>query len=120
FLQNLLGEGVLSASLIPVYSGLLSRDRQAHADRVARSVLGFLTLMAATIVAIGVTWTPQVVDLIAPGFDGATRDLAVQLVRIMFPGVGLLVFSAWCLAILNSHRRFFLSYAAPVCWNAAI
>ena len=27
--------------------------------------------------------------------------------------------SAWCLGILNSHRRFFLSYVAPVLWNAA-
>ena len=28
--------------------------------------------------------------------------------------------SAWCLGVLNSHRRFFLSYAAPVLWNLAI
>jgi putative peptidoglycan lipid II flippase len=39
-------------------------------------------------------------------------------VQAMFPGVGLLVLSAWCLGILNSHRRFFLSYASPVVWNA--
>ncbi len=40
--------------------------------------------------------------------------------RIITPGVGFLVLSAWCLGILNSHRRFFLSYVAPVVWNAAI
>jgi hypothetical protein len=39
---------------------------------------------------------------------------------ILFPGAGLFVFSAWCLGILNSHRRFFLSYTAPVVWNAAM
>ena len=43
-----------------------------------------------------------------------------RLVRILFPGAGLLVLSAWCLGVLNSHRRFFLSYAAPVVWNLAI
>jgi putative peptidoglycan lipid II flippase len=37
----------------------------------------------------------------------------------MFPGIGLLVLSAWCLGVLNSHRKFFLSYIAPVLWNAA-
>jgi putative peptidoglycan lipid II flippase len=37
----------------------------------------------------------------------------------MFPGIGFLVLSAWCLGVLNSHRRFFLSYVAPVLWNAA-
>ena len=43
-----------------------------------------------------------------------------RLVRILFPGAGLLVLSAWCLGVLNSHRRFFLSYVAPVVWNLAI
>jgi putative peptidoglycan lipid II flippase len=31
----------------------------------------------------------------------------------------VLVLSAWCLGVLNSHRRFFLSYVAPVLWNVA-
>src|SRR3546814_11233856 len=59
--------------------------------------------------------------VLTPGFrdDPDKLDLTVDLVRIMFPGVGLLVLSAWCLAILNSHRRFFLSYVAPVLWNVA-
>src|SRR5256714_1270576 len=33
---------------------------------------------------------------------------------------GLLVLSDWCLGVLNSHRKFFLSYVAPVFWNAAM
>jgi putative peptidoglycan lipid II flippase len=33
---------------------------------------------------------------------------------------GILVLSAWALGILNSHRRFFVPYVAPVLWNAAI
>jgi putative peptidoglycan lipid II flippase len=41
-------------------------------------------------------------------------------VRIFFPGAGLLVYSALCLGILNSHRRFFLSYVAPVVWNLVL
>jgi putative peptidoglycan lipid II flippase len=31
-----------------------------------------------------------------------------------------LVASAWCLGVLNSHRKFFLSYTAPVLWNVAM
>ena len=58
--------------------------------------------------------TPWLIDAIAPGFEGAQRDLTIRLVRILFPGAGMLALSAWCLGILNSHRRFFLSYAAPV------
>lgn len=119
FLQNLLGEGVLSASLIPVYSALMLTDR-ARADRVAKAVLGTLALITSTLVLLGIVFAPYIVRVTAPGFEGHILELTVHLVRIFFPGIGLLVLSAWCLAILNSHHRFFLSYAAPVCWNAAL
>ena len=51
---------------------------------------------------------------------GETRLLTIRLVQILFPGAALLVMSAWCLGILNSHRKFFLSYSAPVIWNVAM
>ncbi len=64
--------------------------------------------------------TPLLIGLIAPGFTGDKRDLTIVLVQILFPGAGLLVISAWCLGILNSHRKFLLSYSAPIVWNLAI
>ena len=47
------------------------------------------------------------------------RVLAVTLMRLLFPMTGLMVVSAWCLGVLNTHRRFFLPYAAPALWNVA-
>jgi putative peptidoglycan lipid II flippase len=64
-----------------------------------------------------VVFAPTFVALLAPGLAGETVELAVVLLRIIAPGVGFLVMSAWCLSILNSHRRFFLSYVAPVLMN---
>ncbi len=72
------------------------------------------------LVLAGVLLAPWLVRALAPGFVGEKRALTVLLVRVFFPGAGLLVLSAWCLGILNSHRRFFLSYAAPAVWNLAI
>jgi putative peptidoglycan lipid II flippase len=119
-LQNLFGEGVLSASFIPEYAGLLGRGEEEEATKLAGAVAGMLALVAAVVVLIGVISAPWLVAIIANGFTGAKRDLTVQLTRILFPGAGLLVFSAWCLGILNSHRRFFMSYTAPVIWNLAM
>ncbi len=119
-LQNLLGEGVLSASFIPVYSRLNAEGRHAEASRVARAVGTLLALVASAIALAGVLAADPLVSLLAPGFDESTRALTVQLVRILFPGVALLVMSAWCLGVLNSHRRFFLPYAAPVLWSAVL
>lgn len=120
FLQNLFGEGVLSASFIPVYAGLLARGDDEEAKRTAGAIAALLALTISILVLAGVLATPYLIDFIAPGFSGAKRELTIRLVRILFPGAGLLVLSAWCLGILNSHRRFFLSYTAPVIWNATL
>ncbi len=119
-LQNLFGEGALSASFIPVYARLRMERRDAEAVRVAGAVFTLLALVSSVVVLIGVIWSAELVALLTPGFSQPTRALTTTLVRIMFPGVGLLVLSAWCLGVLNSHRRFFLSYVSPVMWNLAI
>ena len=120
FLQNLFGEGVLSASFIPVYAKLLARQDDEESRRTAGAIAALLALTTSILVLLGVLATPYLIDAIAPGFSGEKRELTIRLVRILFPGVGLLVFSAWCLGILNSHGKFFLSYTAPVIWNAAM
>src|SRR5689334_20475034 len=118
FLQNLFGEGVLSASFIPVYARLRAMGREDEASDVADAIATLLALVTSVLVLVGVLATPLFIDAIAFGFHGAKRELTIRLVRIFFPGAGLLVMSAWCLGILNSHRKFFLSYAAPIAWNA--
>ena len=120
FLQNLFGEGALSASFIPVYAGLIARDDEREATRVAGAVAAILALITSVLVVLGIFATPLLVTLIAPGFRDAKRELTITIVRILFPSAGLLVLSAWCLGILNSHRRFLLSYIAPVIWNASM
>ena len=120
FLQNLFGEGVLSASFIPVYASLLARDDKEEARKTAGAVAALLALSTSLLVLLGVLTAPWLIDAIAPGFHGEKRQLTILLVRILFPGAGLLVGSAWCLGVLNSHRKFFISYTAPVLWNIAM
>jgi putative peptidoglycan lipid II flippase len=131
-LQNLLGEGALSASFIPIYSGLLEEGRDEEAGRFAGAIFGLMMAAAATFALLGILLAKPIVVLLAPGFlrDAAavaaghlTVDrfaLAVTGIRILFPMTGVLVLSVWALAILNSNRRFFLPYFAPVLWNSAI
>jgi putative peptidoglycan lipid II flippase len=119
-LQNLFGEGVLSASFIPVYSRLLASDDEEEARKTAGAIAALLMFTTSLIVLLGVIAAPWLIYVIAAGFTGETRELTIALVRILFPGAGLLVASAWCLGVLNSHRKFFLSYTAPVLWNIAM
>jgi len=119
-LQNLFGDQALSASFIPVYASLVARGDRREADRVAGAIFSALALIVAVLVLVGVIATPLLIGVIAPGFSGPKRELTTRLVRILFPSTGLLVLSAWCLGVLNTHRRFLVSYTAPIAWNAAM
>lgn len=120
FLQNLLGEGVLSAAFIPVYSRLVSHGDHRAADRVAGVFVSFLALLVSALVILGVIFTPQILAITVAGLEPEVMEMAIRFTRIIFPGVGLLVLYAWALGILNAHRQFFIGYVAPVLWSAAM
>jgi putative peptidoglycan lipid II flippase len=132
FLQNLLGEGTISAAFIPLYSRMLEEGRPEAAGRFAGAVFGLLLAVVAATVGLGVLLARPLLTVLLPGWlnDDALVaagtlpvdrfELAVATVRYTFPMAGVLVLFAWGLGVLNSHRRFFLPYVAPVLWNAAI
>ena len=131
-LQNLLGEGTISATFIPTYVKLLEDERPEAAGRFAGAIFGLLLMTAAGLALLGVLFAPYIIAVFVPGWiNDATLvaqgdipvnryELTVTAVRIIFPMTAVLVLSAWALGILNSHRRFFLPYFAPVLWNTAI
>lgn len=131
-LQNLLGEGTISAAFIPIYSRMLDEGRPEAAGRFAGAIFGLLLALTSALVLLGVVFADPLATVIVPGYvdDGAKVaagelavnrfDLVVRAFRFVFPMAGLLVLSAWALGVLNSHRRFFVPYIAPVLWNVAI
>ena len=119
-IQNLLGEGTLSASVIPVYSEFLEEGREEDAGHFAGAALGILLTVATGAALLGVLLAPYIVPLVLFRWTPEQVALTTTLVQILFPMTAVLVVSAWALAILNSHRRFFVSYLAPVAWNGAM
>ena len=118
-LQNLLGEGSLSSSFIPVYSKLLSEGKEKEAGKAAGAVASLLIAFTGGLTLIGIIMARPIARILTPGFTSEKLDLTVDLIKITTAGVAFLVLAAWCLGVLNSHRKFFLSYVAPVLWNAA-
>jgi putative peptidoglycan lipid II flippase len=107
-IQNLLGEGTLSASFIPVYSELLEEGRKEDAGRLAGAIFALLFTIAGALALLGILLAPLMVSIFLPGFVGERREITITVVRILFPMTGVLVLSAWALGILNSHRKFFI------------
>jgi putative peptidoglycan lipid II flippase len=131
-IQNLLGEQTLSAAFIPQYSRMLEEGREEEAGRFAGAIFGLLLVVASGLSLAGIFLAEPIVMLfnagylqdaakVAAGTEQVDRfPLAVRVVRYLFPMAGLLVLSAWSIGVLNSHRRFFAAYFAPVVWNVAI
>ena len=131
-LQVLLGEQSLSASFIPIYARLLEEGKEEEAGRFAGAIFGLLLAMAGALTLLGIFLARPLVAVFATGYlqDAAAVaagemtvdrfELAVEAIRWVFPMTGVLVLSAWALGVLNSHRRFFLPYFAPVLWNATL
>lgn len=119
-IQNLLGEGTLSASVIPIYSELLDKDEKEPASQFIGAILGILLVVAGLSALVGMVVVPFLLPWIFVEWDPGKISLVGKLIKILFPMTAVLVVSAWALAILNSHRRFFLPYVAPVAWNGAI
>ena len=119
-IQNLLGEGTLSASLIPIYAGYLESGEEEKAGRLAGAALGILLLVGGGLALLGMFLAPLLVDVLFFRWSPDKQDITTALVRILFPMTGVLVISAWALTILNSHRRFFISYVAPALWNISM
>lgn len=119
-LQNLLGEGTLSASFIPVYARFLEEGREEEAGRFAGAALGLLAMTAFGAALVGMALAPLIASAFFPRFDPEAQALLASVLRVFFPMAATLVLSAWALGILNSHRRFFVSYVAPVVWNGAL
>jgi putative peptidoglycan lipid II flippase len=118
-IRNLLGEGTLAGSFIPVYAALHERSKHGEGRALAEAVLGLLLAGAGILALVGIAAAPALVAVFGAGLQGQSRALAVALMRILFPMSGLMVISGWCLGVLNTHRKFFLSYAAPALWNVA-
>lgn len=120
--RTLLADTALSAAFIPVFSGLLEKERRREAWQVAYTVTVLATVVLGVVTALGMIFAPTVVRLVAPGFrdNPAIVDLTVHLMRIMFPTVVIMGIAGIFMGILNSYNHFRLPALAPIVWNLII
>lgn len=117
--RQLLAEGALSASFVPVFSRSLSSDGRDAARKLAGEALTILIFGCSCVVAAGIIFSPFFVDIMAPGFAPEERALAISLTRLMFPFLMLVSVGALAMGVLNSLGSFFIPAIAPAVSNLA-
>ncbi len=116
---NILILGALSASFIPVFVSSWNKDKE-ETWRMTNSVLNILLLALILISLILFAFAPQLMNLIAPGFDATKQVATADLTRIMLLSVIFFTLSNVISGVLNSFRRFVSFSLAPVMYNIGI
>jgi putative peptidoglycan lipid II flippase len=115
-LRDLLGEGALSASFIPVFTEYLAKKGKEEAWKLASMVFNAMALISMAAIAIGVAAAPIIVHLMVPGYKGISgkMDLTISLTRMFFPFIGFISMAAIAMGILNSFSKFVVPSLASV------
>jgi putative peptidoglycan lipid II flippase len=110
----------LTAPFVPIYSRLRHDDGDEPANDFGRTVMtGAVGLMAIASIAIFIG-APWLAGVIAEGFDPATQDLYVQLLRINCLAQVMFAASIALGEVLVAHRRFLFYALAPILYTTGI
>jgi putative peptidoglycan lipid II flippase len=119
-LLNIFVAGALTAAFVPIFSGLISKDRRQEASEFANSVLNssiLIVLIAGLVVFI---FAPQLSRWIVPGFTSESKILFVNLMRLLLLSPLIFAISNALGNILVSEERFFWYGISPSLYNIGI
>lgn len=121
-LRRVLGEGAVTAAIIPVFSEVQTRNGQAGARHYVAAVSGMMLVILGLVSVLGVLTATFWTTLYAAGYQSDPNKFAltVTLTRWVFPYIGLIGLAALAMGILNAIGRFAVAAFAPALLNIAI
>lgn len=120
FVFQIMAGGAVASAFIPVFTSYLARDERDEGWRVVSSLFNVALLALTPICAALIIFAPQVIGIIAPGFDADLQTLASNLARVMLLSPIFFTLGCFSTSVLNSHQRFFLAALAPTVYNLSI
>jgi len=106
--RDLFAEGALSSAFVPIFTQTLAAEGRKKAAVLSNLVGTALIVVVGISCALGVIFSPALVELLAPGFHQVPGkfELAVHMTRIMFPFLLLVALAAQAMGVLNACNRF--------------
>jgi putative peptidoglycan lipid II flippase len=120
FLTYMVAGGSLEIFFIPVFTKYIVENKEEEAWHVFSTVITFLIVILVPVIVLGEIFAPQLVRLIAPGFDQAGHAQVVFLTRLMLPGQFFFCLGVVMIAVQNARARFLLPALAGIFYNLGI
>lgn len=116
-MYNLLVGGAISAALIPVLTGYIAKKDEEDGWKAVGTFINVIFMAMIIISAIGIVFSPGIVDFMAKGYTEEAKQLTVRLVRILFPSVSFLMLAGLVNGVLNSYQKFAAAAYGPSLYN---
>ena len=120
FIYSVLLGGALGSAFIPIFTQYLAQDKEEDSWIVASTIFNIMLIGAVVLISLGLIFTPQLMELLAPGYDAQTKDLAVYLTRIMFGQAFFMCLMGIAQGICHSYKKFLAPALGSVLYNVAI
>lgn len=120
--RAIFAEGAFNAAFVPAYARVRAQGGEARAGLFADHIFTILLASQIVLLVLALLFTPQAIDLLAPGFsdDPKRYALAVDLTRITFPYLLMITLVTLYGGILNALQRFAAASAAPILLNLSL
>jgi putative peptidoglycan lipid II flippase len=106
--------GSLGIVFMPVFIDYLKLGRRDDAWIIASSIINFTLLGLGILVAVGVSFPAQILNITAPGLSPSALAQAIQIARILWPSILAASLIALLTGIYQSQSRFGWPAAVPI------
>ena len=112
--------GVISASFIPIFTGVNAKKDTKSAMEFANKFITLILMITLAITIIGIVFARPLTNFIAPGYEGQKFELTVKLTSIMFPMIIFTGLAFSFVGILQSMGEYKIPSIISLVSNLAI
>lgn len=120
FFRQLLGEGALGTSFIPVYNEKVKKEGEEEGRKFIFSIINLVFIFSAVVSIFMMLFSSQIIGLIVSGFSMDTKIVASSLLKIMSMYFVFISVSGMICAVLNNFKCFAIPASTSIFFNIAI
>lgn len=120
FMRNLFAEGAFSQAFVPTLSAYQKMNSEAEVLQFISRMAGALSLVLFFVMLIFIFFSPQLIDLFAPGLDPFRHTTASYMLKITAPYLMLISLAAFVGSVLNTYNKFAIPAFTPALLNVCL
>jgi len=118
-LFTIIAGSAMATTLIPILSAHITKGEDSDVWQLVSAVVNLALVLVAGVGIVAAIFAPQIIRVVAPGFDAVQVDLAARLMRLVLIQTLLFTTSGIVMGVLRAYQHFLLPALAPLCYTAS-